>query len=86
LDIYTILTYEILDKIARNCPRALCSYMHIVTRANSDGNVMFSQQQITDDFSESFTKFRNDLRSLTRQNLIEWHQMKNVIRIQLALP
>jgi hypothetical protein len=60
--------------------------MHIISRASSDGTVVFSQKQITDDFSESWTKFRNDLRALARQNLLEWHQIKNVIRIEIASP
>lgn len=86
MDLYTITTHQTLDRIARNCPRALCAFIHLMTRADNEGNVSLQKQQITDDLSESFAKFRNDLRALAREELLEWHQMGNHLHVTLALP
>ncbi len=86
MDISTIITHQTLDRIARNCPRALSVYIHVTTRANPEGRVSFQKQQIIDDLSESFAKFRNDLRALAREDLLEWHQMGSYLHITLALP
>lgn len=86
MDLYTITTHENLDRIARNCPRALSAFIHLLCNAKDNGSVILQKRQISDAMSESFTKFRNDLRSLARENLLEWHQMNDTIHVTLALP
>lgn len=86
MDIYTITTHQTLDRIARNCPRALTTYIHVLARANDKGSIALEKNQITNDLSESFTKFKNDLRALARETLLEWHQMGNYLHITIALP
>jgi hypothetical protein len=86
LDLYTITTHQILDRIARNCPRALSVFLHLLNRADNEGNLVLHKKQITNDLSESFAKFRNDLKALARADLLEWHQMEDRLHITLALP
>lgn len=86
LDLYTITTHQTLDRIARNCPRALSAFIHLLTRADDEGNVTLEKKQITDELSESFACFRNDIRSLAREDLLQWHQTANSLHITLALP
>lgn len=85
MDLSTITTYQILDQIARNCPRALSVFIHLLSRADSKGIVRLEKRQITNDLSESFAKFRNDLRALARENLLEWHQMGDYLHITLSV-
>lgn len=86
MDLYTIITHNTLDKIARNCPRALSCFVHLLTRASDEGKVIFHKQQIIDDLSESYVKFKNDLRSLAREDLLEWHERNGALHVILALP
>lgn len=86
LDLYTITTHQTLDRIARNCPRALCTFIHVLTRADQEGIAVLEKKQIVEDLSESFAKFRNDLRSLAREDLLEWRQIGSYLHITLAMP
>jgi hypothetical protein len=86
LDFYTITSHQTLDRIARNCPRALSAFIHLMSRADNEGNILLQKSQITDDLSESFVKFKNDLRALARESLLEWHQMGDHLHVTLALP
>lgn len=85
MDIYTITTHQTLDRIARNCPRALSAFIHLLSRADNEGKITLQKQQITNDLSESFAKFRNDIRSLAREELLEWHQMGDHLHVIIAL-
>jgi hypothetical protein len=86
LDIQTITTLQTLDRIARSCPRALSTFVHLLCRVNNEGKVSFRKEQIINDLSESYAKFRNDIRSLARENLLEWHQKGTSLHVTLALP
>lgn len=86
MDLHTITTLHTLDRIARNCPRALSTFVHLICRINNEGKAVLQKQQIVNDLSESYTKFVNDIRALARENLLEWHQMGNTISVTLALP
>ena len=79
-----VATFQNLEKVARNCPRALTTYLQVLCRSDDEGNLLLSRKEILD-MGESFTKFRNDLRFLRLQDLLEWHQMKDQIHVTLAL-
>ena len=84
MDIYSEENQLVLDTISRHCPKALSTYLHILNRVNDDGSCFFSKQMITDDMSESWCKFINSLKSLTRENLIEWHYLHNGVAIVMV--
>lgn len=86
MDLAAITTYQTLGRIARTCPRSLTTYIHLLCRADQEDKVVLEKKQITDDLSESFAKFRNDLRALAREDLLEWHQMGNFLHVVLASP
>lgn len=77
---------ETLDRIARHCPRALSAYLMLAIRADEDGQVSIHKDQINKDLSESYIKFRNDIRMLARENLLEWHEIDDRLHIILVLP
>lgn len=84
MDYNTISSQEVLERISRHCPEALSTYFHCVNRADAEGVVYFSRDMIEIDMSETYTKFRNNVKSLARENLLEWHPTDHGISVTLA--
>lgn len=84
MNIYTITTQEILERISRHCPEALSTYFQCINRANDEGEVFFPMSTIDIDMSESLTKFRNNIKKLAKENLLEWHLINKGILVKLA--
>jgi len=45
---------------------------------------VFSREDIQLDMSESFTIFKNDLKSLSREGILEWHLIDGKVHVTLA--
>lgn len=71
MDHYVYLSLENIERIARHCPRALSTYIICTTRAN-EGKVEFSKEEIINDLSETWCRFRNNLKSLALENILSW--------------
>jgi len=84
MDLYTITSQEVLDRISRHCPEALWVYRQCINRSDHDGKVFFSKQLVEIDMSEKWCKFKNNVRKLALENLLEWHPFNNGISITLA--
>jgi len=83
MDFYHITSQEILERISRHCPEALSTYLNCVNRADKEGTFFFSRDLIQVEMSESWTKFRNDIKKLSLENLLEWHYIDQGISITL---
>jgi len=68
-----ITTQEVLERISRHCPEALSAYLQCMNRANKEGSVYFSRGLIEVEMSEDFRSFRNNIKKLARENLLDWH-------------
>lgn len=84
MDIYAITSQEVLDQISRHCPEALSAYLNCVNRADDQGMIFFSKQQVDVDMSENWRSFRNNIKKLARENLLEWHPFDDGISVTLA--
>lgn len=84
MDLYAITSQEILERISRHCPESLSVYLHCINRANQDGAVFFNKSLVEIDMSEDWTRFRNQIKKLARENLLEWHPFNNGISITMA--
>lgn len=84
MDIYAIITQEILERISRHCPEALSVYIQCINRADNEGKVFFSHVCVDIDMSEEWRSFRNNIKKLARENLLEWHPINNGIHVTLA--
>lgn len=84
MDLYALTSQEVLERISRHCPSALSAYLQCINRANGDGTVFFSRQLVEIDMSENWAKFRNQVKKLALENLLEWHPFNNGISITLA--
>jgi len=85
MDIYNISSQEVLDRIARNCPKALGAYLHCLNRADPEGVVYFTKETIEIEMSESMTRFRNNIKALARENLLMWYPFDHGIAVTLAV-
>jgi hypothetical protein len=74
----------ILDTISRHCPEALSVYLQCRNRADAEGHVRFSRSLIEVDMSEDWRAFRNNIKKLARENLLEWSPLDGGISIVLA--
>ncbi len=84
MDLYTITSQEILDRISRHCPESLSVYLHCINRADEKGSVFFSRSMVEIDMSEGWVRFRNQIKKLALENLLEWHPFNNGIAVTLA--
>ncbi len=84
MDLYAITSQEVLERISRHCPQSLGVYLHCINRADSQGKVFFSRSLVEVDMSEGWTKFRNQIKKLAIENLLEWHPFNNGISVTLV--
>jgi hypothetical protein len=84
MDIHAITTQEILDRISRHCPEAMSSYLHCLNRQDNDGRVLFTRKMVEEDMSESYTKFKKNIKKLALEALLEWHPDGDDISVLLA--
>jgi hypothetical protein len=84
MDIQNISTQEALERISRHCPQALSVYFQCINRSDSNGIVYFSKQMVDIEMSENWSKFRNQIKKLALENLIQWHPFSNGISVTLV--
>jgi len=84
MDFYSITTQEILDRISRHCPDALSAYLQCINRANDEGSIFFSRELVEVNMSEDWHPFKNKIKKLARENLLEWHPFDSGISVKLA--
>lgn len=84
MDLYAVTSQEVLERISRHCPEALSAYLHCINRANNDGTVHFPRSMVEVDMSERWTPFKNHIKKLALENLLEWHPFNSGISVTLA--
>jgi len=84
MDIYAVTTQEILERISRHCPEALSTYLQCINRADDEGKFFFSKNLVSIDMSETWAKFRNNIKKLSLENLLEWHPFNEGIHVTLV--
>lgn len=84
MDIYALNTQEVLERISRHCPQALSVYLQCLNRIEKDGQIYFSRDMVEQHLSESWVKFRNNLKKLAVENLLEWRDTEFGINVTLA--
>jgi hypothetical protein len=84
MDSYNITSQEILDRIARHCPDSLSAYLQCLNRVNEKGTVFFDRKLVETDMSYGWTKFRNQIKKLALENLLEWHPFDGGISVTLV--
>ena len=84
MEISAITSQEVLERISRHCPEALSTYLQCLNRANEDGTVHFTKQQVDIEMSEEWHRFRKQIKQLARENLLVWAPMDNGIQVSLS--
>ncbi len=84
MDLYAITSQDALDRISRHCPGALSAYIQCINRANKVGTYEFTRSMVEIDLSLGWTKFKNDIKKLAVENLLEWHLTDEGLSITLA--
>lgn len=84
MDFKDIRTQEALERISRHCPTALSTYFQCLNRSDDEGTVFFTKEKVDIEMSESWPKFRNQIKQLARENLVMWHPFNNGISVTLV--
>lgn len=79
-----MIELEVIDQIGRHCPRAMSVYVLCFGRMDENNSVSFTKDYIVNDLSESYCRFKNDLKSLAREGLLEWHEMGTNLHVILG--
>lgn len=84
MDLYAITSQEILERISRHCPDAMCTYLACMNRVDDSGKIIFTRDIVEFEMSCGWTKFKNHIKKLAVENLLEWHPMDDHIHVTLA--
>jgi hypothetical protein len=84
VNLQNIHQQEILERISQHCPEAMAVYIQCFNRSDKDGNIFFSKQKVDVDMSENWRSFRNNIKKLARESLLEWHPLDDGIAVTLA--
>lgn len=76
-----MISLDILQQISNYYPRAISTYILCYGNMDDNREISFTKKQITDDFSEGYCRFKNNLKALARIGLIEWHEMEDKIHV-----
>ena len=79
-----VASQQVLEEISRHCPECLGTYIHCMNRVNHCRQAFFNKKMVTEEMSESWVKFRNNLKKLTCENLLEWHPFNGGIMVTLV--
>ena len=83
MDIHSVTTQEILERISRHCPSSLSTYLQCLNRANAHGFVFFSRTMIDQELSEDWIPFCRRIKTLARENLLSWVYLDKGIGVTL---
>ncbi len=83
MDLYAITTQEVLERISRHCPEAFSAYLQCINRADNEGSVHFTKEMVEVNMSEEWRSFRNNIKKLARENLLDWHPFNDGIHVTL---
>jgi len=84
MDLYNITTQEILERISRHCPESMHAYLQCLNRAHRKDTLFFSKSMVETDMSLGWTKFKNHIKKLALENLLEWHPFNKGISVTMA--
>lgn len=84
MDLYSLNIQEVLERISRHCPGSLSAYIQCINRADKNQSIFFSRNIVEEEMSESWSKFKNHIKKLAIENLLEWHYINGGIAIVLA--
>lgn len=84
MDLHAITTQQTLESISRHCPEALSAYIQCLNRADSEGNIFFSRELIEVGMSENYRAFKENIKKLAREGLLEWVPLNNGISATLS--
>ncbi len=84
MNLYALNTQEVLDRISRHCPQSLSAYIQCINRADKNGHVFFSREIVENEMSERWAKFKNNIKKLALEDLLEWHPFNLGVHVTLA--
>ncbi len=80
---FSIADEETISRIADLAPRAMSAYLVCLYKSDSDGLCSFTRGEIIDERVRSWTKFKNDIRSLSKLFLLNFLDAGDSISIEL---
>lgn len=83
MDQYTLTDEATVARIADTAPRALPAYFLCLHKADADGKCSFSRDEIIHNRMRSWTKFRNDIRTLAFMFLLNFLEGDQEIEIEI---
>ena len=83
MDQYTLTDEVTISRIADTIPRAMPAYFLCIYSVDEDGKYSFTKDEITNKRVRSWTKFKNDIRSLSALYLLNFLDRGDVIDIEL---
>ncbi len=82
---YSLTDEATVSRISDTCPRTLSAYFLCLHESNSDGFVTFSRDDIVNNRVRSWTKFKNDIRTLAGIYVLNFKDNGDQIEVQLIL-
>lgn len=84
MNIKSLSTQEVLERISRHCPEALSAYLQCFNRADKEGFIFFSKEIVQIEMSEEWNPFCKNIKKLARENLLSWLPFNKGIQVNMA--
>lgn len=79
----SVINEQDVIKIADMCPRAMFAYFVCVKKSNKFGESSITKKHIVDELGRSWTKFRNDLRTMMSIGVIDVYDVQDGVEVDL---
>jgi hypothetical protein len=76
--------YLYLSQVAKNCPKAVLTYMVLWQAMNKENKVDVYKKEVRNEYLISLSKFRHDLLMLVKEGLVSIDETPNVLHIELV--
>lgn len=82
MDEYSITDEATVSKISDQCPRAVSAYFLCLHRSDGEGRATLTRDQVMNECMRSWTKFKNDVRSLASLYVLNFVDYGSEIEIE----
>jgi len=83
MDEYSLTDEPTVARIADLAPRALSAYFICLHKSNPKGECSFTRDEIVNEKVRSWTKFKNDIRSLSALFILNFIDTGDLIDVEL---
>jgi hypothetical protein len=81
---FTYTVKQTIARLADICPRCLSTYILIIENLNEKDEVEFTREDIINNYARSWTKLKNDIRTLASFNILSFCDKGTILQVEMS--